>query len=261
MVSFLYLVLAGDRRVITLQKMLEEKPCYLEDVTYKLFKTDEGKRNLVALVYLANKARLAKNEQQLLPARYHLFIRAIEGGYCSLMPEKQFFLECRELVDVDGKTYSVFEVATCQQCSSLYIVGEIDSERKLKQPGNLFYDDPNKLEYYLVLDDIEPVPDNEDEIVAGADSYPAGEKYRLCARCGAINPESYVDLPCQCGEEYLVQVLRVKSKDGNVHKCSACGRVIPLGSIVRRFVLGAEAVTSVWGQLYISKYLMNKKSC
>lgn len=244
---FLYLVLAGDRRVITLQKMLEEKPCYLEDVTYKLFKTDEGKRNLVALVYLANKARLAKNEQQLLPARYHLFIRAIEGGYCSLMPEKQFFLECRELVDVDGKTYSVFEVATCQQCSSLYIVGEIDSERKLKQPGNLFYDDPNKLEYYLVLDDIEPVPDNEDEIVAGADSYPAGEKYRLCARCGAINPESYVDLPCQCGEEYLVQVLRVKSKDGNVHKCSACGRVIPLGSIVRRFVLGAEAVTSVLG--------------
>jgi hypothetical protein len=244
---FLYLVLAGDGRVITLQKMLEEEPCYLQEVSNTLFKTYDGKNNLVTLVYLANMARMAKNEQPLLPARYHLFVRAIEGGYCSLIPKKRFFLERRERVEVNSKTYSVFEVATCRQCSALYLIGEIDDEKKLKQPGNRFYDDLNKLEYYLVLEDSEPVPDNEDEIVANTIDYLPGEKYRLCACCGAVSPENYVDLSCQCGEEYLVQVLWVKSKDSMVHKCPACGSTITLGSIVRQFVLGAEAVTSVLG--------------
>lgn len=245
---FLYLVLAGDQRVIALQNMLEEKPCFLQEAAGQLFRGAGGEKNLVALVYLSNKARLDENDQPLLPARYHLFIRAIEGGYCTLLPEKQLFLERRERIDVGGKTYTVFEAAICRQCSSLYLVGELDGEKKvLKQPGNRFYEDPNKLEYYLVLEDSEPVPDNEDETIAGITDYPAGVKYRLCTRCGANNPESYVELPCRCGEQYLAAVILVRSKDGNVHKCPACGSVISMGSIVRRFVLGAEAVTSVLG--------------
>ena len=225
---FLYLVLAGDGRIITLQKMLEENPCYLEEAAQKLFKADDGESKLVSLVWLANKARLDRNEQPLLPARYHLFIRALEGGYCSLQPEKQFFLERRERVEANGRTYAVFEIATCQQCSSLYLVGELDDNKRLKQPGNKFYDDPNKLEYFLILEDSEPVPDNEDEVVTGTADYPAGEKYRLCARCGASSPQSYVNLPCQCGVEHLVQALRVTSKESNVHKCPACGTIVPL---------------------------------
>ncbi|HQA50220.1 MAG TPA: DEAD/DEAH box helicase [Syntrophomonadaceae bacterium] len=243
---FLHLVLSGDKRVITLQNMLEQAPCYLQDVVEKLFKKD-GERYLVALVYVANKARLAENDQPLLPARYHLFIRALEGGYCTLLPKKQLFLERRERVEVDGKTYAVFETAVCRQCSSLYLVGELNEQNILKQPGKRFYEDPNKLEYYLVLENREPLPDNEDELTAGVAEYPGGERYRLCARCGANNPESYVDLPCRCGEQYLVPVLLVRSKDGNVHKCPACGSVISIGSVVRRLVLGAEAVTSVLG--------------
>ena len=147
---FLHLVLSGDKRVITLQNMLEQAPCYLQDVVEKLFKKD-GERYLVALVYVANKARLAENDQPLLPARYHLFIRALEGGYCTLLPKKQLFLERRERVEVDGKTYAVFETAVCRQCSSLYLVGELNEQNILKQPGKRFYEDPNKLEYYLVL--------------------------------------------------------------------------------------------------------------
>jgi superfamily II DNA or RNA helicase len=243
---FIYHVLAGDKRVLTLQNMLEQKPRYLKDVARQLFK-ENSEGHLVALVYLANKARLAENDQPLLPARYHLFIRAIEGGYCTLLPKKQLFLERREKIEVDGKAYAVFETAVCRQCSSLYLVGELNEKNILKQPGNRFYEDPNKLEYYLVLENREPLPDNEDELVAGLTEYPAGERYRLCACCGANNPDSYVDLPCSCGEQYLVPVVLVRSKDGNVHKCPACGSVISIGSIVRRLVLGAEAVTSVLG--------------
>lgn len=244
--KFLYLVLSGDDRIINLQKMLEQKPCYLQDAAYKLFKRD-SERHLVALVAVANKARLAEDDQPLLPARYHLFIRALEGCYCTLLPQKQLFLERREQVEVDGKNYTVFETAVCRQCSSLYLVGELNEQNVLKQPGNRFYEDPNKLEYFLVLGDQGLLPDNEDEITAGITEYPAGEMYKLCARCGASSPEKYVDMPCSCGEQFLVPVVLVRSKKGSVHKCPACGSVVSIGSIVRRFVLGAEAVTSVLG--------------
>ena len=243
---FLYLALAGDKKIITLQKMLEQKPCYLQDAAHKLFEID-SERRLVALVYVANKARLADDAQPLLPARYHLFVRALEGGYCSLLPQNKFFLERRDKLEVNGQTYAVFESAVCRQCSALYLVGELDEHNILKQPGNHFYENPNNLVYYLVLDDRGILPDNEDEITAGITEYPAGKNYRLCARCGANNPEKYVDPPCNCGEEYLVPVVLVNSKKGSVHKCPACGSVISIGSVVRRFMLGAEAVTSVLG--------------
>ncbi len=243
---FLHLVLSGDNRVISLQKMLEQKPCYLQDAAHKLFGKD-NERYLVALVNVANKARLAEDDQSLLPARYHLFIRALEGCYCTLLPKKELFLERRTHVEVDGQTYAVFETAVCRQCSSLYLVGELNEQNILKQPGNRFYEDPNKLEYFLVLENRELLPDNEDETTAGVTEYPAGERYRLCACCGASNPENHVDMPCGCGEQFLVPVVLVRSKESNVHKCPACGSVISIGSIVRRFVLGAEAVTSVLG--------------
>ncbi|NLJ81145.1 MAG: DEAD/DEAH box helicase [Firmicutes bacterium] len=243
---FLHLVLSGDDRVIHLQKMLDEKPCYLQDAACELFDRNSV-HHLVSLVNVANRARLAENDQPLLPARYHLFIRALEGCYCTLLPTKELFLERREKIEVNGETYAVFETAVCRQCSSLYLVGEINEQNMLKQPGNRFYEDPNKLKYFLVLGDRELLPDNEDETTAGVVEYPAGERYRLCARCGANNPEKYADLPCNCGEQFLIPVVLVKSKEGNVHKCPACGSVISIGSVVRRFVLGAEAVTSVLG--------------
>ncbi|NLP18179.1 MAG: hypothetical protein GX376_03685 [Firmicutes bacterium] len=244
--AFIYRILAGDERVLALQRMLEEKPCYLKDAAAKLFVKD-GEGPLVALVFLANRARLGDEEQPLLPARYHLFIRALEGGFCALLPRKQFFLERREQVEVDGQKYAVFETGVCQRCNSLYLVGERDDENVLRQPGNRFYENPNNLDFFLVLENGGLLPDNEDEIVASGIEYPAGEKYKLCGRCGANNPENYLEPPCDCGGEYLLPVVLVNSKEGNVHKCPACGRVLSVGSIVRRFTLGAEAVTSVLG--------------
>ena len=149
--AFIYRILAGDERVLALQRMLEEKPCYLKDAAAKLFVKD-GEGPLVALVFLANRARLGDEEQPLLPARYHLFIRALEGGFCALLPRKQFFLERREQVEVEGQKYVVFETGVCQRCNSLYLVGERDDENVLRQPGNRFYENPNNLDFFLVLE-------------------------------------------------------------------------------------------------------------
>lgn len=249
---FIYLVLSGDGRLITLQQMLGEKPCSIADAASKLFPDDQDSQShLVALVYLANKAKLDIDGQPLLPARYHLFIRAVEGGYVSLLPEKRLYMERREWVEEsNGSRYPVFEVATCRRCNSLYLVGELDEVGKhyfLKQPGNRFYDDSNNLVYFLLLEDKEPVSEeNEDEIVGGGgEEIPAEEGYLLCGKCRSVKSAANIESLCDCGKECIFTVIKVPNKNGNVHRCPACGSINALGSVVRRFVVGAEAVTSV----------------
>ncbi len=251
--SFIYRVLCGDSRVIKLQHMLEKEPHFLDKSAQVLFpEHDECQKHLVALVYLCNAARLGPGYQPLIPARYHLFIRALEGGYVSLVPKKQLYLERREWAEYkDGEKYPVFEVATCSRCSSLYLVGERQpkgSKIYLAQPGELFFENKSSLEYFLVLDDRGIVPDNQDELImAGleAEESTNEREYLLCGKCGAIKPANEVNELCDCSQEHIFRILLVRTSDGNVHKCPACGSVSPKGSIVRRFMLGAEAATSV----------------
>lgn len=248
---FIYLVLSGDKRVISLQQMLEQKPRSIAEASRVLFPGDKDNQgHLVALVYLANKAKLDDNGQSLLPARYHLFIRAVEGGYISLLPEKRLYMERREWIEGnDGVRYPVFEAATCRRCNSLYLVGELeklDQYMYLKQPGSRFYDDSNNLVYFLLLEDKEPVSEeNEDEIVNGGEEIPAEESYLLCGKCGAVKSATTLGSLCECSKEDIFKVIKVLNKNGNVHRCPACGSINPMVSMVRRFVVGAEAVTSV----------------
>jgi len=249
-VNFLYSALAGDSRLIALQEMLEQGPCFLDAAAGSIFPRDiDGQKQLVDLVHLANKARLHEGEQPLLPTRYHLFIRAIEGGYVSLLPQKRFFLDRYEWLEKEGIKYPVFEAATCRRCNSLYFSGETQTEENskvFKQLGRQFYENKNSLEYYLILESGEPVPDNEDEMIASGE-VSGGEKFLLCGLCGAIGHADNVEFPCNCGAENYFSVIKVPAKDGNVHKCPACGSTLSVGSIVRRFMLGADAVTSVLG--------------
>lgn len=237
--------------------MLEEKPYSIVEAANELFpEVEDNHSSLVSLVYLANKANMGDNGQPLLPARYHVFIRALEGGYISLLPEKRLYMERRERVqENDGNIYPVFEIATCRRCKSLYLVGEIEQIEKdqttcqniFKQPGNLFFEDINNLTYFLLIDDKKPVSeDNEDEIVAEGENYEASEEtYLLCGKCGTVKCAASNKFFCKCGSENTFKVLKVPSKNGNVHKCPACGSISSFGSIARRFLLGAEAATSV----------------
>jgi len=59
---------------------------------------DDAIEKLVALVDLANQAKAEGESQALLPARYHLFVRAIEGAYLSLAGDKRLYLERHESI-------------------------------------------------------------------------------------------------------------------------------------------------------------------
>ena len=142
--AFLYEMLKGDERIKILRQALAEEPRYLGRMAAKLFGDAVDARHwLVALVDLAAKAKPAGDHQPLIPARYHLFVRAIEGAYLALRPQRRLFLERRQQVDADGRQYAVFEIAACRRCGATYLVGEMQEDGNraaLKQPGRQYHD-------------------------------------------------------------------------------------------------------------------------
>lgn len=242
--EFLFYILASDGRIIRLQKILEDGPVYLDSVSEEIFPNHKNSQEiLVKLVFLANKAQV-RMSQPLLPARYHLFFRAIEGAFMSFLPENKLFLEKRERSD---EGYPVFEIASCRRCQALYLAGEKVEDNSsfiLSQGKKEIKEDAKPKELFLVMDRHKDLPlDNEDETV-WKDLEARGEAFVLCPACSGIVRKGICGNVCECEGVNKIDLLEVRTKDGLVHKCPACGSVNPHG-IVFRLTSGAEATTSV----------------
>jgi hypothetical protein len=250
--TFLYQVLQDSEHVAQLRDLLEEAPRYLRRAAHHIFdENSEAVQQLVALVDLSAQARPSGDHQPLMPARYHLFARAMEGTYIALRPERRLFLERRQTVEVNGRSYVAFEAAVCRRCGALYVVGEEQIEagqrKVLTQPSGRYYESTKGLSFHLLLDgDVEEVPENEDEVIVSGVEIEVGadQKYKLCAKCGAIGREDRLLPICDCEEENYVSVIRVPAKAGDVHVCPACGSRSP-SSLVWRFLTGKDATASV----------------
>ena len=57
--------------------------------------------DLVNLIHVASKAE--KNKTALIKARYHMFVRALEGTFITLNPNKKLFLTRQNYADIDGE--------------------------------------------------------------------------------------------------------------------------------------------------------------
>jgi hypothetical protein len=247
----LFEILRGDKRVVKLRAMLAGGPAYLGDLAREVFgDVPSARAMLVDLVDLCARARHASDDAPLIPARYHLFARAVEGAYLALYPGRPLYLERQEQVAIDGQPYIVCEIATCRQCGATYLVGERvqrDGPPHLAQPGRRYFEDARNLEYYLLLEEDTPrPPDDDDEIVSFGEEPTeiAGERYRMCMHCGALDKESLLTELCHCSDPSYVTLVSVPAKTGLVHACPACGVRSPSG-MVWRFLTGNDATASV----------------
>lgn len=246
----LYEGLKGDARLLKLRTLLTDKPAYVRDLAQELFgESDRAYDTLVDLVDLAARARPANDDAPLIPARYHLFVRAVEGAYLALHPSRPLYLERQEQVTIDEKSYAVFELATCRQCGATYLVGEHEDSHgreRLRQPGHRYFEDTRALRYYLLSDENGQVPEDDDEVVGfGAEKYEIeGDRYQLCVHCGAIDRDNLLMPLCNCQNPARVTLVSVSAKTGLVYGCPACGARSPTG-LVWRFLTGNDATASV----------------
>lgn len=203
---------------------------------------DISKQTLLDLVAVCTRAE--KGKTALLKARIHYFVRALEGAYVTLGNDPQLLLT-RQQTKADKQ---VFEIAICQDCGRIALVGHIDMDGRLMQVARKTDRDPKECDYYLLWNDQEEhiVFDNDDEENADGEIEETDEAdYVVCPTCGTVGGKGDLRFGniCNCEHPAYVPVRQVnRTKAGRAAKCPACGH-----GEFRAFYLGNEAATSVLG--------------
>ena len=274
---YLYLFLQGDQNIHTILSNLESgKTMKMEEIAIKVFDNQDSIQALIDLIDLAVYARANDDGISLLPARYHVFARALEGAFLCLNekshkilgPEKQQRLFLTRHKYCPYCHSRIFELATCTRCGTPYLIGEeklgsqlIDDESEgihylhdqtyLVQ-NSVMYDSltAQKTNYYLLkstgLND-----EDEDEIIADQDIAPdlldeeiKLENKFLCTHCGLIQNKGQSRL-CNCTEGNLIPITKVKMiRSRTLRRCVSCSTRHSQG-VVYRFLTGQDAPVSV----------------
>ena len=186
----------------------------------------------VAIAFISLCTRAQKNKKSLIDARYHFFIRSLEGCYITLNGDRKLFLNRQRTYFDSGKESAVFEAAVCDDCGRIALVGKIEG-RKLVQASKL----EEEVEYYyLATDDNTDIEDDDIEDETDGKK----EVFYLCPICGAIVAENEIhNLPCDCGKENYIKVIKAKilkvgARCGNCHT-----------GHYKRLYLGNDAATGV----------------
>lgn len=190
---------------------------------------------LLAFIEVCTKAE--KQGSSLIKARYHFFVRALEGAYVTLKAPKELYLHRCIEVSQAGKQQRVFEAAICSHCGRLAVTGIIEAG-KLEQHAAVVGDD--KAEYYVIKDPEDRDWYNAEDGTEGNEE----EDYLLCSVCGACGSDHGDEkkYPCDHPKDAFVRMHHVRKTDAGRAKCPACSN----GSI-RRFYLGSDAATAVLG--------------
>ncbi|NMC62680.1 MAG: hypothetical protein GYA55_05860, partial [SAR324 cluster bacterium] len=142
---FLFNILKGDQNIhlilSTLEKNIGEEhldlnanPSLLTEIAEKIFESDQNsnQKTIIDLINLSVFARKNGEDLPLLPARYHLFARALEGAFICLnedahkdengIASKRLFLKRQKYCPHCGSR--VFEIANCTRCGTTYLIGD-----------------------------------------------------------------------------------------------------------------------------------------
>lgn len=217
---------------------------FAEQVTEK-----KAQAYLVAFVDLAVLAKPDDGDQPLLPARYHLFVRALEGAFLSLWPTKKLYLDRKKFITLNGQDYPVFELGTCKRCGQEYIVGSISLENRLEQPKSS--DSYEKQDCFLIRrsSQEDPVADEDEEVLTAStdEGDVSSELYDLCSVCGYIKQKnsSMKGCLCQLSPEKKIWLLQrlVVPKGNKQQRCLSCGAGAE--ELIMRFITGQDAPTAV----------------
>ncbi|GIU81980.1 MAG: DEAD/DEAH box helicase [Acidobacteria bacterium] len=245
---FLFEILKGDANLAQLRTFLVERsdarPVLLAEAAKQLFQDEENPNALItALVDLAVRAKPEKEHAPLLPARYHLFVKALEGGFIALAPRKKLFLNRRERITHDGEEFVVFEAATCKRCGAIYLVG-LPEDRRFKQTQKITEENQEKAAFFLLEEGIIDKVDEDEEVAeAGTDTQDSTEAYQLCIRCGAIDKVGSLSSICDCDSRWQRRIIKASNEKGVVTHCRACGTRSQ--NLVHRFLTGQDAPASV----------------
>ncbi|MDI6711112.1 MAG: DEAD/DEAH box helicase [Bacillota bacterium] len=242
-------LLAHDRRAHQLRQLSVGEPQPVVAIAQELFPEikDEEARvgvlgTLVALLMQTSAAgadRTKSTGSPFLAARYHFFLRSLDGAFIRYRGGRQILLERTASPEA-----TVFEVALCRECGQHYLVGRIQGDGR---QGRLVeaVRDPSHPEFgatfFRPLEAPEFLKSGEEDEEWTA---PGGrQRYALCVQCRAI---WLAGLQPLCAHEEILTVERqdaAREGEDQIPRCSACGYKAP--DPVREVVHGTDGPHTV----------------
>ena len=197
-----------------------------------------SEKTLMTLVDVG--ARAVKEGTVLMKARYHYFVRALEGAYITLAGNRELFLIRRESDDNENRA---FECSLCDDCGRMAIVGYEHGEY-LSHPRHPY--DENADFFLINKENESDFYDEEDE----EESFEAvrmnvdENDYILCSICGTVKLSAMAQHRplCEHHTSNHIEVRKATKLKNGKGKCPAC----ETGKF-RRFYVGYEAATAVLG--------------
>jgi hypothetical protein len=254
----LFTLLKDDLNVMQLQEILQKKPQLLSELTNGFFLDENLSKSekLEAIVEIVNLCAMAKEEEDdsmpLLPARYHVFAKALEGAYVSLYKKRRLFLDRKKTYRLkDGNIVATFELANCQRCGQEYVTGRTENETLIHADADVDIEGlvKRKQEYYMLSsseDEIDVTSiDGDESIVEGGGISTESDEYILCTGCGHIEPDGKVKRThcCDFPNEKFIKVLKIKMPEYTVNTCLKCGNHSK--NIVKQFRTADDPATEV----------------
>ncbi len=223
------------------------EPFTIKELANKMNLTEQNIIDLISVF-----AQGSKNKVSLMKARYHTFMRSLQGAYITLGDNKKMFLipqkESMGVIENDRSDdlTKIFEAAVCADCGRLAVCGEIEHNKLEQSCTSLqFRENNQKYDYFLLKDSKE---ENFYEEEDDKNNKPEKNDFMLCSKCGSILEEYKVkNFPCDCGEKFCIDVKKCNIKEScdsdsavkSEPKCPACEK----GSL-RKFYAGNDALTS-----------------
>ena len=240
---FLYLVLSRESSILALQKYLDEHETpYFLKLAQDLFPGFEnGKEIAESLISIAVQAKSEGSDYPLIPARYHFFIRALEGAYIAFTPSPTIFTEPIKEFETDNGSYRAFEIGICRHCGEVYLVG-YEKGNYLEHPLPVS-EEYHPTHYFLLKSDPIEIDADEESTISTQDH--PGELFKLCVKCGRIQKSSLFKDFCKCGPKYTIEVYHALTNGSDLHTCLSCSQTTTRGSIVHRVIAGKDAISSV----------------
>ena len=240
--KILYDLMKDDKNVFSIYRTLKKKSVVFDDVLKVMDDFGFNETQLVKLINLINYGQ--NNGKPLFTLKYHAFIRPLTGAYITLNPHKQ--LKLSNYVSIGG--LKAFELGNCRFCNTSYIIG-VEQDNILVNNSEIDiyenYDESDKskqVDYYLIKSSIDLNTIDLDEF----------EEMVVCSKCGRIYSKNNLNAEkCECGDEYQVELLKVKKADemkNNLSSCPCCHHRANSG-IVRTLNLGKDEATAIVGQI------------
>lgn len=230
-------LLQHDQRSTKLRQVITTQPKEVSELADEIFSALSKERRIRALselVELLIKAKNPSSDTPLLSARYHLFLRSLEGAFVSYFPHKRLFLERRS----QDKKGAVFEIALCRECGQHYLVGRFMDDvlqEAIRDPGHPDFG----ATFFRPIEDV--VEENGEE-----DTGTERKIFKLCTECGVMVQINQGHNELRCGHTNSILVEKqegAEEREDQVPRCGACGYLAP--DPVREVVHGTDGPHAV----------------